>query len=100
MYYAPDARVAHKIFDYRTDPAWLLDRAFWQGYSKRGMEVLVPEMDGTESDYLRTLLFVSTPKRLKGLVTDPSLAALLQFVMLYVFTAVVGLGYLYGMARW
>jgi glycosyltransferase involved in cell wall biosynthesis len=100
MYYEPEAKVAHKIFEYRTEPGWLLDRAFWQGYSKRGLEVLVPETDGTESDYLATLLFVSTPRRLKGLVTDPSAAALLQFVMLYVFTAVVGLGYLYGMVRW
>ena len=100
MYYTPDAKVAHKIFGYRTDPGWLLDRAFWQGYSKRGLEVLVPETDGTESDYLAALLFVSTPKRLKGLVADPSPGALLQFVMLYVFTAAVGLGYLYGMVRW
>ncbi|MGQ4554931.1 glycosyltransferase [Halobellus sp. GM3] len=35
VWYNPDAVVEHKIFDYRTDPRWLLERAFWQGYSKR-----------------------------------------------------------------
>ncbi|MBO4246562.1 glycosyltransferase [Halomicrobium sp. IBSBa] len=100
MYYTPDAIVAHKIFDYRTELGWLLDRAFWQGYSKRGLEVLVPETDGTESDYLATLLFVATPRRLRGLRTEPSLAAVVQLAMLFVFTGVVGLGYLYGTVKW
>ncbi|ACV48858.1 MULTISPECIES: glucosyl-dolichyl phosphate glucuronosyltransferase [Halomicrobium] len=100
MYYTPDAIVAHKIFDYRTELGWLLDRAFWQGYSKRGLEVLVPETDGTESDYLATLLFVATPRRLRGLLTEPSLAAVVQLAMLFVFTGVVGLGYLYGAVKW
>jgi glycosyltransferase involved in cell wall biosynthesis len=102
VYYTPDAEVAHKVFDYRTDPVWLLDRAFWQGYSKRGMEVLVPESGSTdaESDFLGTLLFDSVPDRLRGLVAGPSVGKALQFAMLWVFTAAVGLGYLYGVAKW
>ncbi|AQL41265.1 glycosyl transferase family A [Halorientalis sp. IM1011] len=100
VYYNPDARVAHKVFEYRTDPKWLLDRAFWQGYSKRGMEVLVPESTGEEYDFLGQLLGEFVPDRAKGLLTDPSRERALQFVMLFVFTAAVGLGYLYGATKW
>jgi len=100
VYYAPDALVAHKIFEYRTDPGWLLDRAFWQGYSKRGMEVFVPESTGEESDFLGDLLFQFAPARLAGLVRSPSLSGLLQFVFLFALTGFVGLGYLYGMMVW
>ncbi|SDE80800.1 glucosyl-dolichyl phosphate glucuronosyltransferase [Halorientalis regularis] len=100
VYYNPDARVAHKVFEYRTDPTWLLDRAFWQGYSKRGMEVLVPESTGEEYDFLGQLLGEFVPQRLRGLVAEPSREKALQFVMLFVFTAAVGFGYLYGATKW
>lgn len=100
VFYTPDAEVAHKVFRYRTKPGWLLDRAFWQGYSKRGMEVFVPASTGEESDFLGHLLTESVPARLRGLVTDPSVTKLLQLVMLFVFTAAVGAGYSYGYLRW
>jgi glycosyltransferase involved in cell wall biosynthesis len=100
VYYVPDALVAHKIFDYRTDPGWLIDRAFWQGYSKRGMEVLVSGSTGEESDFLRDLLFSFVPKRVSSLVRSPSLSGLLQLCFLFVFTGAVGGGYLYGAHVW
>jgi len=100
VYYTPSARVAHKVFNYRTDPGWLVDRAFWQGYSKRGMEVLVPESTGDESDFLRQLLFESVPDRIGGLVRSPSFAAVTQLLVLFVLTACVGAGYLYGTTVW
>ncbi|MBX0285490.1 glycosyltransferase [Halomicroarcula sp. F28] len=100
VYYTPEAKVAHKVFDYRTDPGWLLDRAFWQGYSKRGMEVLVPESTGDESDFLRQLLFDSVPDRVGDLVKSPSVAAALQLFTLFVLTGCVGAGYLYGVSVW
>jgi len=100
VYYNPDARVAHKVYEYRTDPWWLIDRAFWQGYSKRGMEVLVPDSTGEESDFLGDLLFSFAPERLRELIQRPSVERLVQLVMLFVFTGVVGLGYLYGMTKY
>lgn len=100
VHYTPDARVAHKVFDYRTDPGWLVDRAFWQGYSKRGMEVLVPESTGEESDFLRQLLLDSVPDRIGGLVRSPSVVAAVQLVALFVLTGFVGAGYLYGTTVW
>ncbi|MFC7077588.1 glucosyl-dolichyl phosphate glucuronosyltransferase [Haloarcula halophila] len=100
VYYNPDAVIAHKIFDYRTDPGWLIDRAFWQGYSKRGMEVLVPESTGDESEFLSSLLFDSVPNRLDGIVRSPSVAGVLQLLFLFVLTGAVGAGYLYGTTVW
>jgi len=96
VYYVPDALVAHKIFDYRTDPGWLIDRAFWQGYSKRGMEVFVPESTGEESDFLRQLLVDSIPTRVRDLTPMPTVAGLLQLFFLFLLTGTVGVGYLYG----
>lgn len=99
--YNPDARVAHKVFDYRTDPVWLVKRAFWQGYSKRGLEKLLPDA-GTaeESDFLKFLVLESLPGRTKGLVTGPSLTRLSQLVWLVLLTWLVGMGYLYGIVKW
>jgi glycosyltransferase involved in cell wall biosynthesis len=100
VYYTPDAEVAHKVFEYRTDPKWLLDRAFWQGYSKRGMEVLVPESTGAESDFLGTLVGDSLPARLRQLFVHPSVEAVVQLLALGALTATVGFGYLYGVVTW
>lgn len=100
VWYAPSATVAHKVYDYRTDPTWLLDRAFWQGYSKRAMEVLVDDEGGEEGDFLTYLLTTATPRRLRGLVGAPTVAKAAQLVMLYVFTAAVAAGYLYGFTKW
>lgn len=100
VYYVPNARVSHKVFTYRTDPLWLLDRAFWQGYSKRGMEVLVPGSTGEESAFLGQLLREFVPSRLRGLLSEPSVERCLQLVFLFAFTAAVGAGYLYGALKW
>ncbi len=98
MLYNPDAVVAHKIFDYRTEPSWVCRRAFWQGYSKRAIEQL--EGDGVgdeETDFLKHLAFSSVPRRVRGLVRDPALTGVMQLVMLFILTGCVGSGYLYGM---
>jgi len=120
VWYNPDAVVAHKVFAYRTRPRWLIERAFWQGYSKRAMETFVragggsdrndatgaastddaPDDTGEEAEFLRRLGTEFVPGRLGGLLRRPSLAALAQLVALVVLTAAVGAGYLYGLVRW
>jgi len=100
MLYNPDAVVAHKVFEYRTKPAWLLRRAFWQGYSKRAIKEL--EVDGPaseEADFLAHLAFSSVPRRVAELVRDPTFTQINQLVMLGLLTACVGFGYLYGRLR-
>ena len=99
--YNPDAKVGHKVFEWRTDKRWLLERSFWQGYSKRAMETLVSEESSEEeSDFLKQLVFEFVPSRLKGLLTDPSGTKAKQLVTLFVLTATVGVGYLYGLVKW
>lgn len=100
LYYNPDAEVGHKVFEYRTRARWLMNRAFLQGYSKRAMEVLVDESSDEESAFLGDLLLRYMPDRLRNAVTGPSLTEAKKFVMLVVFTACVGFGYLYAFARY
>jgi len=101
--YNPDAVVGHKVYDHRTRARWLLNRAFWQGYSKRAMEVLSPSDDGTEieeeEEYLSMILFEATPRRLMGILKRPSVEKLEKLFMMYVFTFCVGIGYLYGIVN-
>ncbi|WP_252698655.1 glucosyl-dolichyl phosphate glucuronosyltransferase [Natronosalvus vescus] len=95
--YNTDAVVHHKLFDYRGEFRWLVFRSFWQGYSKRIMDLLLPEASGDKNDYLKQLMLGFVPLRLKELVRRPSSAKLQQLVTIFVFTAAVGLGYLYGL---
>ena len=99
VWYDPDAVVEHKVFDHRTDPRWLLDRAFWQGYSKRVMAEVLPDESDEEGEFLRRLLVEFAPDRARQLVRRRRRADLLQFVMLFVLTAAVGLGYLYAIVN-
>lgn len=98
--YTPEAVVSHKIYDYRTEPRWLVERAFWQGYSKRAMEKLVPDSSDEESDQLRKLLFNFIPGRLWKLLVHPSETKAKQLLTLLVLLAATGIGYLYGLLRW
>ena len=100
VWYEPGAEVGHKVFDYRTRPGWLLRRAFWQGYSKRAMEVLVPESNTEESAYLVDLLVRYMPDRLGNAIRGPSITEATKLFMLFVFTSCVGLGYLYAFTQW
>ena len=98
--YNDEAIVYHKIFEYRTEFRWLVGRAFWQGYSKRVMNLRHPEDEGNEGEYLRDLTTQYVPQRLRNLFADPTVAKLAQLVAIFVFTAVVGFGYLYGLATY
>ena len=100
VWYVPDAEVAHKVYDYRTDPRWIARRAFWQGYSKRGMEKFVPESTGEEGEFLGRLLGEHVPGRISRLLRRPSREDAEQLLALFVLTGLVGLGYLYGVLKW
>lgn len=100
VWYDPEAEVGHKIFEYRAEFWWLVDRAFWQGYSKRAMETLVEDGGGEEGTFLKRLLTEFVADRLVTLIRNPSLSDLTQLLALFVFTGSVGLGYLYGYTRY
>jgi len=96
MVFTEDAVVHHKLFDYRGEFGWLVSRSFWQGYSKRVMDLLYPDAPDDKSAYLKQLLTHFVPKRVKGLVRSPSVAEVKQLLSIFVFTGAVGLGYLYA----
>lgn len=99
--YNPEAQVGHKVFEWRTDKRWLLERSFWQGYSKRAMETLVSEESSAEeSDFLMQLLFEFVPSRVRSLLLGPTITKAKQLLTLFVLTATVGIGYLYGLVKW
>jgi len=101
--YNPDAKVAHKIFEYRIQLPWLFDRAFWQGYSKRAMATLLPETSeglSEENEFLRRLMLEFAIERLQRLFRKPSLTGIAQLATLFFLTGTVGAGYLYGMTKW
>lgn len=95
--YTPEAEVAHKIFDYRTEAGWLAKRAFWQGYSKRRLDDLVDDSTDTEFNFLRTLLIDFVPERVSGLARSPSREKIAQLFALFALTACVGFGYAYAL---
>jgi len=94
--YAEDAVVHHTLFDYRGEFRWLLFRSFWQGFSKRVMEVLYPGAQGNESAYLKRLFISRIPNRLQTAISRKSISQIKQVVSILLFTGAVGLGYLYG----
>ena len=96
--YNTDAVVHHKLFDYRGKFRWLVYRSFWQGYSKRAMDILLPEASGDKNEYLKQLMLGFVPSRIKSLIRRPSLSKLKQLFAIFVFTAAAGFGYLYGLA--
>ncbi|TKX61666.1 glycosyltransferase family 2 protein [Halorubrum sp. ASP1] len=96
VWYDPEAEVAHKVFEYRTEFRWLVDRAFWQGYSKRAMESFVDSGRREERTFLNQIILHSVPERLRSLIIDRSVSESERIFCIFVFTLAVGLGYLYA----
>ncbi len=97
--YNTDAVVHHKLFDYRGEFRWLVFRSFWQGYSKRIMDILLPEAAGDKNEYLTQLMLTFVPSRVRALLSQPSIPQVKQLLTIFIFTAAVGLGYLYGLSK-
>ena len=100
VWYDPEAEVAHKVFDYRTKLWWLIDRAFWQGYSKRAMESFVDNEGGEEKEFLRELMTNFIPARIQNIISNPSINKISQFFGLFLFTLTIGFGYMYALWDW
>lgn len=94
--YNKEAVVHHKLFEYRGDFKWLVSRSFWQGYSKRIMDHLIPEASPDKNEYLKDLMLEHVPERIWNFVGEPKTAKIKQLAAIFVFTAAVGFGYLYA----
>ena len=97
--YVDDAVVHHTLFDYRGEFRWLLFRSFWQGFSKRVMELLYPGAQGNETAFLKDLVVRALPSRAKRTVVERSTEPVKEAVAIVAFTGAVGLGYLYGLTK-
>ena len=93
--YNPDAIVEHKIIGRRVEIRFLLNRAFWQGYSKRVMEKISQNSLGEEKSFLKNLIVKSVPYRIKRMVRSPSISSIEQFIFLFIFTLATGAGYVF-----
>lgn len=97
--YNPDAQVGHKVFKFRTDPIFLLRRAFWQGVSKRGMEKYAETSLDTESDFIKKLLIHLIPNRIYIILRKNWRQGVSQLSFLVLATVAVAVGYLWGWIR-
>lgn len=95
----PDAIVSHKVFQYRTRKRWLINRAFWQGFSKRVMATITPDSGQEETEFLEQLIFNSFPCRTSQIIRNPSFNETKQFCFLIILTLAVGAGYTYGILK-
>ena len=57
-------------------------------------------LDAEESDFLRFLGIEAVPRRIRGIVDDPSRENVEQLLWLVLLTALVGFGYAYGILTW
>jgi len=97
--YVEDAVVHHTLFAYRGEFRWLVFRSFWQGFSKRVMELLYPGAQGNESAFLKDLFVRALPSRVRRTVGERSLDPVQEAIAILVFIGAVGLGYLYGFTK-
>lgn len=100
LYYNPNAKVGHKIFPYRIRLTWLLNRAFWQGYSKYAMSRILPQSESNEVSFLTNLLGYYLPSRGYHLFQTLDITQLKQIGALLLFTVAVGFGYVYAMLKY
>jgi len=97
--YVEDAVVHHTLFEYRGKFRWLVFRSFWQGFSKRVMELLYPGAQSNENAFLKDLFVRALPSRVRQTVSERSTEPIREAVAILVFTGAVGLGYAYGFIR-
>ncbi|MBM3156480.1 MAG: glycosyltransferase family 2 protein [Chloroflexi bacterium] len=93
--YNPEAVVFHRIAPSKLKVRVLLKRAFYQGYSKALMKRLDITADSinTEKSYLRDLLLVYMPRRLRRFYR---LAESKKLGFTVVSVMAVGMGFIYG----
>lgn len=99
VWYEPNAIVSHKVFNYRTKPAFVFRRAFWQGYSKSVIERKFEETGNSERQFLSQLIKIFIPSRTSDLLHSPSIKEFIQLCMVFLLTITVGVGYIYGQMR-
>lgn len=99
--YNPDAVVYHKIPQWKTKPAVLLRRSFYQGYSKALLQRFNPASGplATEGSYLSEVLFRFIPRRMRRVLSKNAISEMKKLSLLIASVIGVGLGFGYGYLR-
>jgi hypothetical protein len=61
------------------------------------METILSHTGNEETDFLNHLFTDATPAYAHKIAYIPSFTSILQFMMPFIFTMLVGMGYLYGL---
>lgn len=98
MYYNRDALIEHKVYSSQTEIQYIIERCFWQGYTKRIMKDIESDSISQEQSYLRKILFDSNIKNLENLLKfNNPIVSLLHIFIIFTLAFTVGVGYLYGL---
>jgi GT2 family glycosyltransferase len=90
FWYNPAAHVRHHVDSSQLDLGYLLNRSFWQGFSKAGQDDM-----GDEGSFLRDLFAEAIPRRLRR----PTPGNIGETAVLLGLTGAVGTGFIYGRVR-
>ena len=94
LYYVPEAVVSHRVYDWQLSWRWLINRAFWQGYSKKLLSSKTQSSQKTELDFFKYIMSESIKLYIKEMYKDKSAVPIGRLIMMYVLTLSVGIGYL------
>lgn len=97
MYYNPDAVIEHKVYPDQMNLSYIIDRCFWQGYTKRIMDNIESNSIDHEKSYLRKILVNSNRDNLRNITRLNSVfKSLIHIFMIFLLSFIVGCGYIYG----
>lgn len=97
--YTSGPGVWHTLSSYRGSFRWLLFRSFWQGYSKRVLQLLYPDSQVEERTFVWGVLTRAVPKYIVKAIRKRKMAPMLQGICCVSFIAAAGIGYLYALFR-
>lgn len=97
LYYNPSAIIHHKVYPDQTKTSYLFDRAFWQGYTKAVMTKTATGSIPEERSYLKNIIVKSPFYKLKNVIKlNEPLSNIVQIILIFILTFLVGCGFLYG----
>lgn len=97
MYYNPKAVINHKVYPNQLNYNYIVDRCFWQGYTKSVMKEIEEESIKHEQSYLKNLLFRSNLSNLRKILKlNSPIVSFVHILIINILIIVVGLGYMYG----
>jgi glycosyltransferase involved in cell wall biosynthesis len=97
IYYNPRAIILHKVYSDQVRFKYIIERCFWQGYTKKVIGSKNEDSLDTEQSYLKDIFRKSIPKYLKEISKLNNIFSnTSKLFMLFLLTSFVGLGFLYG----